>query len=198
MRKASWRFRVPYLLAFGVLVTAATLGCTQGQDGGGDAGGDTTAAEDQAAATQMETTAEETTARMSQTTRGGGQQETTQEEQQEQTRRPDTRGGTTADGQGELGTVTVRVTGTEGLAFTGRVGSARNLRSVEDSVPQEYELPFGGSAVTATVRKQEPGPGTLEVEVIREGEVVDSRESTAATGVVNLVWTPPQQGNRGG
>jgi formate-dependent phosphoribosylglycinamide formyltransferase (GAR transformylase) len=63
------------------------------------------------------------------------------------------------------------------------------MRRVEGSVPKEYELPFEGSAVTAALRKQEPGEGTLGVEVLLDGEEVASRETSTTPGVLNLVWT---------
>lgn len=93
-------------------------------------------------------------------------------------------------GQQNLQPVTVRVTGTEGLAFTGMVGSSQGLKQVEGNVPNKYEVSFGGTAVTAAIRKKEQGRGTLKVEIVRDGRVVASEESSAATGVVNLVWKP--------
>lgn len=84
----------------------------------------------------------------------------------------------------------MRITGTEGLSFSGRVGSAQELKRVQGSVPKEYELLFRGAAITAAIRKQEPGQGTLGVEVIRDGEVVTSKETSTAPGVLNVVWTP--------
>lgn len=86
--------------------------------------------------------------------------------------------------------VTVHVTGTEGLAFTGMVGSSQGLERVEGTVPNKYEVTFGGPAVTAAIRKKERGRGALKVEMIRDGRIVASRKSSSATGVVNLVWRP--------
>jgi hypothetical protein len=63
------------------------------------------------------------------------------------------------------------------------------MRRVKGSVPEEYELPFGGAVVTAALRKQEPGEGTLGVEVLLDGEEVASRETSTTPGVLNLVWT---------
>ncbi len=47
--------------------------------------------------------------------------------------------------------------------------------------------------MTAAVRKQEPQEGTLGVEVVRDGRVVATGESSTATGMVSVVWTPRQQ-----
>ena len=112
------------------------------------------------------------------------QQQSQQEQQGQQPQQQD------QQQQDRQQTVTVRITGTEGLSFAGRVGSAQNLRRVEGSVPQEYELPFRGAAVNASIRKQQPGEGTLGVEVVRSGEVVASRETSSTPGVLNVVWTP--------
>ena len=88
----------------------------------------------------------------------------------------------------------MRITGTEGLSFAGRVGTAQDRRRVQGSVPEEYEIPFEGAAVTAAIRKREPGSGTLGVEVVRDGRVVASRETSTSTGVVNVVWTHGEAG----
>ena len=207
-----WKLCVPCLLAFGVLVVMMALGCSQSpEEGGGDQtseghtaatqGGTTAQATTQEETTtgQKSTTGEETTSSQenaaqqqndSQQDQGDGQIETTTQGQQGQQNQQ--------QGQQPQQTITVRVTGTEGLPFSGRVGSAQGLRRVEGSVPEKYEISFGGAAVTAAIRKQEPGRGTLRAEVIRGREVVASRESSSRTGVLNVVWTPQRQGNEGG
>ena len=93
-------------------------------------------------------------------------------------------------GQQPQQTITVRITGTEGIPFSGRISSAQDVQRVEGSVPKNYEIAFEDAAVTAAIRKQEPKQGTLKAEVVRGGEVVASRESSSATGVLNVVWTP--------
>lgn len=124
---------------------------------------------------------------------GGGQVEVTVQGQPPQQGQQQ---GQQQDRQGQQQTVTVRVTGTEGVSFSGRVGSSRGVRRVEGSVPQEYDVPFGGAAATVTLRKQQPGEGTLGAEIVRDGQVIASRESSSTTGVVNVVWTSRQgQGN---
>ncbi len=131
-------------------------------------------------------------------TQNGDQGDTTTREQGQTQRREDAREERSPDQQDEQQTVTVRITGTEGLAFAGRVNTAQDRRRVQGSVPEEYEVPFEGAAVTAAVRKREPGAGILGVEVVRDGRVVASRETSASTGVVNVVWTPQEaQGNGG-
>lgn len=175
MRKALWKppGTLYFFLAFGVLMAMITIGCAQ--DGGSA----------QTTVTEEGLTAEETTpdeGSTAQRTQGSGQEETTQEEQP-------------SDQQGEQQTITVRITGTEGLSFVGRVGSyagsegtAQDLQRIQGSVPEEYEIPFKGT-VTASVRKQEPGEGTLGAEVVRNGRVVASEQTSTTTGVLNVGWT---------
>ncbi len=199
MRQALWKLYMPYyLLAFGILLAVMAVGCAQSP---GEGGGDQTS-EDGTTVTQAGTTAQEETTVGEETTNdqestsqrayGGGQIEITMQGQGQAQRRQDAREEAPASQQ----TITVRIMGTEGLSFAGRIGSAQALRRVQGSVPEEYEIPFEGVAVTAAIRKQEPGRGTLGVEVVRDGKVVASQETSAATGLVNVVWSPQQeQGN---
>lgn len=217
MSEALRKSRVPGLLAFGVLMAVMAFGCSQnGGVGGGDQTSESRTSADRTSGartaatggtTTQETTAQETTDQQqptdqtttdqqgegaqqqnnAQQNQGGGQVEITVPQQGQQQGQQQQRG--------EQRTVTVRITGTEGLSFSGRVGSAQDLRRVQGTVPEEYEIPFGGAAVTATLRKQQPGGGTLGAEVVRGGEVVASRETSTRTGVVNVVWTPQGQGN---
>lgn len=201
MREALWKPHVPYLLVFGILLAVMAVGCAQSP---GEGGGDQTS-EDRTTVTQADTTAqeettvgEETTTSVQESTsqraHGGGQIEITM--QGEGQRRQGAREEAPASQQGEQQTITVRITGTEGLSFAGRIGSTQALRRVQGNVPEEYEIPFEGTVVTAAIRKQEPGRGTLGVEVVRDGEVVASQETSATTGLVNVVWSPQQeQGN---
>jgi len=92
----------------------------------------------------------------------------------------------------------VSITGTQGLSFTGRVGSAQEMKRVEGSVPKKYEIPSEGAAVTVTIRKDEPGEGTLGVEVVRDGQVFVSRETSSVPGVINVIWTSGQGGEEDG
>lgn len=192
MRKALWEpFGVPYLLALSVLVTVMAVGCGQNGDGG-----DTQPSDAQTAVTEAGMTAEETTAGEESTTQkkqDGGQDEATRDQGQAQQRQGAREEGSSDRQQGEQQTIMVRVTGTEGLSFAGRVGTAQDRRRAQGRVPEEFEVPFEGAAVTAVVRKQEPGGGTLGVEVVREGRVVASRETSTSTGVVNVVWTSREE-----
>lgn len=180
MREALWKpLGVPYLLAFGVLIAVVTAGCAQ------NGGGEDQPSDGQTAVTER--------------TQGssGQEEETTQDQRQPQQRESTREGRPSSEQQSDQQTITVRITGTQGLTFAGRVGTAQDLRRVQGSVPEEYEIPFEGAAVAASVRKQEPQEGTLGVEVVRDGEVVASRESSTLTGVVNVIWTSQQEQGSG-
>lgn len=212
MRESLRRLRLPYLTTLGVLLVAIASGCSQGPEESGQTSGDRAATQ---AGTTVQSTIQETTAagggataqgvqegtqektgegQTSQQQRQQAQQQAEQQrqqaQQQKQQAQQQNQNQQGQQQQGQQQTVTVRITGTEGLAFSGRVGSAQELKRVEGSVPKEYELPFRGGAATAAVRKQEPGRGTLRVEVVRGGEVIASQETSSAPGILNIVWTP--------
>ena len=192
MKKGLWKTSgAPYLFVFGVLMAMITAGCAQNGDGGGQPSGGQTAVTEERGTTAEEATAgEESTAQRAQNSDQG---DTTVREQGRTQQRQSTREQQPSDQQGEQQLITVRITGTEGLSFAGRIGTAQDRRRVQGSVPEEFEVPFEGAAVTAVVRKQEPGGGTLRVEVVRDGRVVASRETSTSTGVVNVVWTSREE-----
>lgn len=200
MREALWKpLSVIRLLALGTLVAMILVGCAQNENGNGQP------PNEQTAVTETDMTEQETTADVgdlgntTQRTQDGDRGDTTTQEQGQTQQQESAREERPSDQQGEQQTITVRITGSEGLAFAGRVGTAQDRQRVQGSVPEEYKIPFEGDAVTAAVRKQEPQEGTLGVEVVREGQVVASTETSSATGVVNVVWTPQEEpGNRGG
>lgn len=201
--------RMRYLVVCCSLFVVMAFGCsqnTESQGGGEETSGDQTTAT-QAGTTLQETSVagdtvvqspqEETQEQTVQQQQGQQQRQQDQQQQQaqQQQNQQQDQQQRNQDQQQDKQTITVRITGTEGLAFSGRLGSAQDLRRIEGSVPKEYEIPFGGAAVTATIRKQQPGPGTLGVEVVRDGEVVADKETSSTTGVLNTFWTPRQQGN---
>lgn len=146
-RRALWKQlnpRVPRLLVFGVLAAMMSLGCAQSpEEGGGDqtsegqtatTQGDTTAQATIQATTQEATTSsQENASQQNNSQREGGVRQTESTMQQQQNQQD----------QQSRQTITVRVTGTEGLPFSGRVGSVQGMRRVEGSVPEEYEIAFG-------------------------------------------------------
>lgn len=191
MKKGLWKTSgALYLLAFGVLMVEITFGCAQNDGGDQPSGGQTAVTEERG------TIAEETTAGKGSTahrTQEDDQGDIATREQGQTQRRESAREEQPSNQQDEQQTVTVRITGTEELSFAGRVGTAQDRRRVQRNVPEEYEIAFEGAAVTAAVRKREPGAGTLGVEVVRDGEVVTSRETSTSTGVVNVVWSSQRQ-----
>lgn len=222
-----WKSRLPYLMMFGILLAITTFGCSQSsEEGGGEQNSKDQTMTTQAGTTMQEATQEaaaggNTAARSTQDIEDGAQEQSTKEQpsqqqrqqaeqqaeqqrQQAQQQQAQQQGQQQSQQQQQQNqqdqrqTIIVRITGTEGLSFSGRVGSAQELKRVQGSVPKEYELPFRGAAVTAAVRKQEPGRGTLGVEVVRSGEVVASKETSSTPGILNVVWTPQQQGNGDG
>lgn len=103
---------------------------------------------------------------------------------------------TPADEEGTA-TVLVRVTGTEGLKFTGNIGTLDGSRSVEGTVPQEYEVqvetgPLDFDSVRAYFSRDflDETDGTLGVEIVYEGKVVKQSETSAQAGSVSVNWSP--------
>jgi hypothetical protein len=107
----------------------------------------------------------------------------------------------------EVEEVVVRVSGTEGVAYSGAYGSiAGEPRSVDDALgdePQEYEVEVGeGEAATGGVfagfQKTEPGAGRLTAQILADGQVVSESTTYAEFGAVNVDWIsqmlpPPEE-----
>ena len=97
-------------------------------------------------------------------------------------------------------TVVVRVSGTQGVPFSGSYGTAREGMSSVDGMlgpqPTDYDVPLSSGAfdfdvVSATFQKQ-ASQGELQVEVLVDGAVEKSQETTAEYGVVTLSYSPQQ------
>ncbi len=95
----------------------------------------------------------------------------------------------------------VRISGTEGLAFTGNYGVVEEgLESVEGrlgATPTDYEVPINNGpvnfdAISAVFEKQ-GAEGDLKVEILVDGEVVDSGETDAENGVVSVDYSPEDE-----
>jgi hypothetical protein len=94
-------------------------------------------------------------------------------------------------------TVTVRVTGTPGVAFQGNYGTPDSTRSVDGVTPQEYDVEvetglFSTDAVTAVMQKQGQGNEELSVEMLVGDETVKEQSTTSPFGVVTVNLTPPE------
>ncbi len=141
MRKALCKPRVPYLLASSVLVAVMSLGCAQSLGGGGV----DQASEDQTPVTQAGTTVQENPTvgeetpssqeSTAQRTHGGGQIEITMQQGQGQ-QRQGAREESPAGQQGAQQTITVRITGSEGLSFSGRVAVLKNCGAYRGPYPR--------------------------------------------------------------
>ncbi|HZC19326.1 MAG TPA: hypothetical protein VE225_06425, partial [Rubrobacteraceae bacterium] len=100
----------------------------------------------------------------------------------------------TKAGGGGSDTVVIRVSGTQGTAYSGNFGTSEDVRNVVDTVgagPIDYEIQVGQGAGTlnATFNKTKPGSGNLRVEVVVGGETVTQSETSAELGsaIVNYV-----------
>lgn len=188
-RKALWEPGVLLVLIIGVFLTLTAAGCSRSSGDG------------QRAVTQQGTMVGETITgeRTAAQRTSGDEQEKTTHDRQEIIRKQERRGGqkaaqaggSSSDERDGEQSITVRVTGTEGLSFAGRIGGTRDLKRVEGSVPGEYSLPVraGSEAATVSIRKQQRGAGTLGVEIVRGDRVLASKKSSNSLGLVNVVWS---------
>ena len=83
---------------------------------------------------------------------------------------------------------TIRIAGTDGLKFSGsymQVGSSGSSesQSIEGTVPAEYTIK---GAIASVVFQKKERNGTLRVEIVRDGKVVKSAETSAEYGVVSI------------
>ncbi len=186
-----------YLLALGALVAVVAAGCAQ--EGGEQGARDQTGGTAKGGTTRVETTRAETATAGENPAKSLTREETVQATQGRKQQRRSVREGSSPDRQRvERQTVTVRITGTEGLAFAGRAGSDQDVRRVQGSVPAEYEIPSSGAAVTVEIHKRQPGGGTLGIEVVRDGRVIARQTVSTTAGEINIVWKSQQEGGNGG
>ena len=98
----------------------------------------------------------------------------------------------------EAGSVTIRVSGTEGAAFLGDYGSFTGaLQAVDgtleaDATDYEVEGDFS-QGVTAFFRKTEPGGEKLKVEILGDDQTIMESTTYADLGEASLVWISPSQ-----
>ena len=102
-------------------------------------------------------------------------------------------------GQAEdAGDVAVRVSGTQGVEYSGSYGTTQGQTTVDGALgarPDEYEVDaqtgrFQIDVVSASFQKRSPGPGQLRVEIVSDGGVQASQETSAEFGMVSTVWSP--------
>ncbi len=96
--------------------------------------------------------------------------------------------------------VVVRVSGTEGVAYSGNYGTlAGPVEIVEDATvgaePTDYEVQVQEGAsdgVIASFRKTEPGQGELRVQTLADEKVVVESRTLAELGAANADWLPQE------
>jgi hypothetical protein len=107
-------------------------------------------------------------------------------------------GGSVPSSPAEVNDLVVRVSGAEGIVYSGDYGNlAGEIQMVEDTTlrdePQEYdvEIEEGTSdGVTAAFRKTEPAAGELKAEIVADGEVVAESRTRVQNGSIIVEWLP--------
>ena len=97
----------------------------------------------------------------------------------------------------EAGEVVVRVSGTEGTAYSGTYGTIEGrLQTVDETVgaePTEYDVEVEegvADGVTAGFQKTQSGTEELSMEILADGKVVVESRTFAEFGAVNADWFP--------
>jgi hypothetical protein len=97
---------------------------------------------------------------------------------------------------GAAGSVVLRISGTPGVRFSGNYAtpqSSKNFSGTLGTTPTDYKLGGEGvgsfNLVTVNVQKLGMG-GTLKVEILKNGQVVQSGETNAANNTVSLTFSP--------
>lgn len=101
----------------------------------------------------------------------------------------------------EANNVVVRVSGTEGVAYSGDYGTIMGEPQIVDSTvggePTEYQVETDqdiSSGVTAFFEKTEPGAGELRAEIVADDVLVSESATYAEFGSVVVDWLPPVPG----
>ncbi|CAN5667496.1 hypothetical protein BH24ACT22_BH24ACT22_18960 [soil metagenome] len=91
-------------------------------------------------------------------------------------------------------TAVVRITG--GAAYYCNLGVIGESETIQGRQPASYEVEVatGGTALeTVTASCQKISPGTLEVQIRYDGEVVVRDQTDARLGTVTVAWNPLQE-----
>jgi hypothetical protein len=96
---------------------------------------------------------------------------------------------------GAADSLVLRISGTPGVRFSGNYTTpqgSQNFSGTLGATPTDYELGGEGIAglnvVTANVQKQGMG-GTLKVEILKNGQVVQSAATNATNNTVSLTYS---------
>jgi hypothetical protein len=103
-------------------------------------------------------------------------------------------GGDTPPG-GATNSVVLRISGTPGVQFSGNYTTPQGSQDISGTLgttPTDYKLGGEGvagmSVVTVNVQKQETY-GTLKVEILKDGQVVQSGETNATNSAVSVTYS---------
>jgi len=91
--------------------------------------------------------------------------------------------------------LTIKVTGTDGLKFSGHysfagIGAVPKPENVSGTVPAEYK---GKGAAAACLFRNTSGPGALKVEILRDGKTISEGAADTPYGVVTLKTPLPDK-----
>ena len=96
---------------------------------------------------------------------------------------------------GDAGSLVLRISGTPGVGFSGNYTTpegSQNFSGTLGAAPTDYELGGEGIAgfnvVTVNVQKQGMS-GTLKVEILENGQVVQSAETSATNNSVSVTYS---------
>jgi hypothetical protein len=97
---------------------------------------------------------------------------------------------------GDPDSLVLRISGTPGVQFSGNYTTpkgSQNFSGTLGTTPTDYELGgegvVGFNVITANVQKQGMG-GTLKVEILEDGQVVQSAETNATNTAVSVTYSP--------
>lgn len=93
-----------------------------------------------------------------------------------------------ADAATGTGKYTIRLSGTDGLKFSGcylvvEAGGANSSKSVEGTLPKEYEVV---GMITSCAFQKQAEQGLLRVDLIKDSSSIKGDETTAAYGMVSV------------
>ncbi len=80
--------------------------------------------------------------------------------------------------------VQIRITGSAGIVFRGRYGTAEGSKSVSGKVPKVFFVRQKG--VLSMIFRKKTAAGTLIVEVVKEGKLLAKQSTEAENGMVSL------------
>jgi hypothetical protein len=101
-----------------------------------------------------------------------------------------------APSEGAAESVVLRISGTPGLQFSGNYTTPESSKNISGTLgvdPTDYALGGEGVAgfnvVTANVYKEDTS-GTLKVEILENGQVVQSAATNATNNTVSVTYSP--------